>query len=127
MNRDQRRTRCFACSALTATVLFACFALTGTASAASSTSSSHATVYSAAHAQYGNPKVLKPAVGGSVAPSGTKPASVSAAHTPPLTNTRTAGALPFTGISLLIVLFVGLGMLALGVILRRQSSRSSDR
>lgn len=119
MNRNHRSARRFAGG--TATLVVALLVLSGSASASTSSAKSHSTVYSAAHSQYGNAHVLKPTVLGT---SKTKPSAAPAAK--PLATTKSAGTLPFTGLSLLKVLLVALGMLVLGVMLR-QPLRSRKR
>jgi hypothetical protein len=125
MNRDHRSARRFAGSALTATVVLAFFILSASASAATSTSKSSATVFSAAHSQYGNAHVLKPTAQGvaAIKHSTVKHSTVHAAPARPVSVTRSAGTLPFTGVSLLKLLLVALGMMVLGVILRGSKRR----
>jgi hypothetical protein len=123
MNFDHRKARRFSPSVLTLALVLAFFVLSGSASAATSTSKAHGVVYSAAHAQYGPAKVLKPTVLGTTV----KRKAVHKAVAPKAVATaRTGGTLPFTGLSLVKLVLVALGLLVIGVILR-QSQRSHER
>jgi hypothetical protein len=125
------RTRRWSLGLAAIVMLTTLLAVTGTASAGTAKSSSSSTVYSAAHAQYGpqhvvTPQASKPPVSGVLHAQAAKP-KVHAVVAKTVPAQKVSGTLPFTGVSLLGALLFGLAMVALGVILRRQPSRSSDK
>ena len=125
------RTRRWSLGLAATVMLTTLLAVTGTAAAGTAKSSSPSAVYSAAHAQYGPQHIVKPTLAPKIASGvlnaqAAKP-KVHAVAAQPLPAQKVSGTLPFTGVSLLNFLLIGLATIALGIILRRQSSRSSGK
>lgn len=123
MTRHRSTIHRFAGCASGAAVMLTFLAFAGTASAGTSKANAHSAVYSAAHAQYGQQKVLKPTVAAVASKKTSHVAAATRVH--PLKTTKTVGSLPFTGLSLLNVALIAFGLMALGFILRRQTSRDN--